>query len=72
MYMGDLSSVCLRHVCAYCPQRPEEGVEFLGTHNRLLQAAMWVLGIEPGFSGRAACGVILTAELPLQSLGPIF
>lgn len=45
--------MCLHHMCAWCHCWPEESVEFLERVICLL-ASIWVLGIKPRTSGRAA------------------
>lgn len=42
------------HVHVWCLQRPEEGIEYPELSYRWLQATIWELEIELGFSGRAA------------------
>ena len=47
------------YVHAGCPWRPEGGLRSPGTSYRWLPAAMWVLGIEPQSSGKAASALNL-------------
>lgn len=49
------TSIYAYWMCAWCQQRSEEGTRSLETGlNGQLPASMWMLGIEPSSSGRAA------------------
>lgn len=50
--------VCFCTMCMQCPQRPEEDGRCPGTRD-----VLWVLGMESGSSGRAACSLLLSRSI---------
>lgn len=53
MFMGFWHAfISMHHVCAWCPEKPEEGVDM---ELRLSVLSLLVLGAEPGFLKNSWC-----------------
>lgn len=48
-FMCVFASMFVYHMCAWCPQRPEEHVDLQELELQMLSTSMWVLGVNPGF-----------------------
>lgn len=62
--------ICEHHTCAWCPQRPK--LRHLNWCYRLWWTIMWVLGMEPMSSVRAATGALNHCSYFSDSHGLLF